>query len=110
MAHMTSDVRDALTELLLEIETDLRLFDRWSFEPPPSQAFSSEIPFCCDVLEATEWLQFIFLPKMKLIIDTQSELPSSCRIAPYFEESMRSDEKNTDTLLALLVQVDKILT
>lgn len=107
---MNTEVHDTLTALLLEIETDLRLFDRWSFEPPPSQAFSSEIPFCCDVLEATEWLQFIFLPKMKLIIDTQSELPSRCGIAPYFEESMQSDERNTDSLLALLAQVDKILT
>ena len=107
---MSTEVRNALTELLLEIETELRLFDRWSFEPPPSQAFASESPFCCDTLEAVEWLQFVFIPKMKLIIDTQSELPASSGIAPYFEESMQSDELNKNTLLALLLQVDKILT
>jgi uncharacterized protein YqcC (DUF446 family) len=107
---MSTEVRNALTALLLEIETELRLFDRWSFEPPPSQAFESEFPFCCDILEAVEWLQFIFIPKIKLIIDTQSELPSCCGIATYVEESMQSEDSNADTLLALLVQVDEILT
>ena len=107
---MCIGVRDVLTQLLLEIETDLRLFDHWSFEPPSSQDLASNLPFCCDTLEAVEWLQFMFIPKMKLIIDTQTELPSCCGITPYFEESMQFEEINTDGLLALLRQVDKILT
>jgi uncharacterized protein YqcC (DUF446 family) len=107
---MSIDVRDTLTQLLLEIETDLRLFDHWSFEPPSSQALASDLPFCCDTLEVVEWLQFIFIPKMKLIVETQAELPNNCGIAPYFEQSMQSEENNTDILLALLHQVDNILT
>ncbi len=81
---MSLDVRDVLTQLLLEIETDLRLFDRWSFQLPSSQALASDLPFCCDTLEAVEWLQFMFIPKIKLIIDTKSELPNCCGITPYF--------------------------
>lgn len=107
---MNAHVRDELAELLLKIEAELRLFDCWGDKPPPIDALQSSLPFCCDTLDVTQWLQFLFIPRMKQILDKQTELPSTCSIAPYLEECMAREAMKAGGLLEVVQQMDKICT
>lgn len=107
---MSASVRNELGTLLLKIEAELRLLDYWSFETPPDHALQSNLPFCCDTLEIEEWLQFIFIPRMKHILQTRADLPKDCAIVPYLEECIKCKSMNVGELLLLLRQVDRILT
>jgi len=99
-----------LSELLLKIEAELRLLELWSFESPPAYAMQSTLPFCCDTLEVEQWLQFVLIPKLNELLENRDELPASCRIAPYLEECYKCSRVHTDGLLALIREVDDILT
>ncbi len=107
---MNAHVGDELAELLLKIEAELRLYDCWGDQPPSIGALQSSLPFCCDTLDVTQWLQFLFVPRMKQILDKQTELPSTCAIAPYLEECMEREAMKVGDLLEVVQQMDKICT
>ena len=58
----------AVAQQLLLIERELRTLDMWSVEPPVPEALASVEPFCVDTLRFEQWLQWIFLPRMKAIV------------------------------------------
>lgn len=58
-----------VAEQLLLIERELRVLGWWSESPPSAQALASREPFCVDTLEFQQWLQWIFLPRMKVILE-----------------------------------------
>lgn len=97
-------------ELLLEIEAEMRRIGLWEQEAPSAEALASTLPFCCDSLSFAQWLQFIFLPRMKIMLEAGAVLPSQCGLAPMAEESFRFVEINTVKISALLRQVDDTLT
>lgn len=98
-----------LADQLLQIELEMRQLDLWHQQAPCEQALQSIQPFCFDTLEFTEWLQFIFLPRMKIILEQGMVLPSSCDIAPMAEECFKRLPENTDHLLALLIECDRVI-
>lgn len=73
------------------------------------QDLNSSLPFCHDTLRFEQWLQFIFLPKMQMLIDANASLPDNCAIAPYAEEYFRQ-AAGIDRLLAHLSEIDRILS
>lgn len=97
-------------ELLLEIEAEMRRLDLWSKAMPSDEALSSALPFCCDTLNFAEWLQFIFLPRMKIMLEAGAVLPDRCAIAPMAEESLHRLGCDTAKLVFLLQAVDDTLT
>lgn len=97
-------------ELLLEIEAEMRRIGLWAREAPSPEALASPLPFCCDTLSFAEWLQFVFLPRMKIMLEAGAVLPSRCGLAPMAEESFRFRGINTVKISALLRQVDDTLT
>ena len=64
-----------VADCLLNIEMELRQLGLWESEPPPDEAFQSAQPFCIDTLEFTQWLQFVFVERMKIIIEPSSAVP-----------------------------------
>ncbi|HMB60578.1 MAG TPA: YqcC family protein [Xanthomonadales bacterium] len=98
-----------VADLLLRIEQELRQQDLWHADRPSDEALNSVQPFCYDTLCFTEWLQFIFLPRMKVIIENGLALPPSCDIAPMAEEAFKQLSQNTDELLVLLIECDRAI-
>ena len=64
MDQHTTDVIDALNAL----ELGLRNLGLWSDARPQPEALASIMPFCYDTLELEQWLQFIFLGRMREIL------------------------------------------
>lgn len=99
----------AVADVLLKIECEMRQCSLWSTKLPTESALQSIQPFCVDTMGFNEWLQFVFIPKMKQIIEEGHLLPSSCDISAMAEESFALYAVNTHTLLNLLIECDEIL-
>jgi len=70
----------SINELLVALERALRSQNQWQTDPPSSLALASKLPFCYDTLEFNQWLQWIFLPRLKLLIKTDADLPRESAI------------------------------
>ncbi|HIQ43995.1 YqcC family protein [Ectopseudomonas khazarica] len=105
------DVRvNALAEHLLLIERELRVLGWWQEQAPSAAALASQEPFCVDTLTFEQWLQWIFLPRMKQLLEADAALPSVSGIQPMAEMVYREQSGVTRRLLELLGEFDRLLT
>jgi uncharacterized protein YqcC (DUF446 family) len=84
----------------------MRRLKLWESSPPPAEALQSLMPFCHDTLRLEQWLQWVFLPKMKRVVESEEECPSSSEIAPLAEYRFAQLGQHTAPLLALLERFD----
>ncbi len=105
---MKSDKLITVASLLMDIEQELRAMDLWESEMPSTEALSSSEPFAIDRLSFTQWLQFMFIPKMRVLID-QKSLPSTCAISPMADEFF-AQSNQASGLIAHLRAIDQLLS
>jgi uncharacterized protein YqcC (DUF446 family) len=99
-----------IAEQLLLIERELRVLGWWSDVPPSAQALGSREPFCVDTLEFEQWLQWIFLPRMKIILEQDLPLPNASGILEMAEMVYTTRQAEARTLQKLLAQFDRLIT
>ncbi|NRN29451.1 YqcC family protein [Photorhabdus heterorhabditis] len=73
------------------IEEAMREIDLWQDHPPKAEAFESVEPFSIDTMLAAEWLQWVLIPRMYVLLEQRLALPTAFAIAPYFEESYKEE-------------------
>ena len=95
---------------LLAIEMELRELGCWQDGQLDVAAYASELPFCHDTMEFPQWLQFVFIRRMQMLLESASPLPVDCAITPYAEEYFQPETEKTQALLAHLTEIDKLLT
>jgi len=105
-----ADRYNEIADRLLGIEKELRRLGLWEEYPPLRGALNSALPFCYDTLNLTQWVQFVLIARLRALIETAEPLPGRCDIAPYAEEALRFVERDTDCLLQLLWELDRLLT
>ena len=71
ICRQTAEIIDALNSL----ELGLRELGLWSDNRPDAESLSSTLPFCYDTLEIEQWLQFIFLGRMRELLEQGDDLP-----------------------------------
>ncbi len=98
-----------LADLTLKIEAEMRFLQLWEETAPEAKALQSLTPFCHDSLEFHQWLQWVFLPKMKVVIETETELPNSSEIHPLAEYAFEKLKQDTTRLLQLLNTFDRVI-
>ena len=74
-----------LASLLIDIECELRRANLWSAEPPTAEALASVEPFAVDTMDFQQWLQFVFLPRMQMLLEARAPLPAKCDITAMAE-------------------------
>ncbi|WP_457787878.1 YqcC family protein [Pseudomonas sp. PL-6] len=99
-----------LAEQLLLIERELRLLGWWEEQAPGAEALASQEPFCVDSLTFEQWLQWIFLPRMKQLLEADAALPSVSGIQAMAEMVYREQPGVARRLLELLGEFDRLLT
>ncbi|WP_405120227.1 YqcC family protein [Pseudomonas leptonychotis] len=99
----------ALAEQLLLIERELRVQGWWQAQAPSLDALSSEQPFCVDTLAFEQWLQWIFLPRMKQLLEAGAVLPSVSGIQPMAEQVYGGQLKKAGQLIKLLGEFDQLI-
>lgn len=98
-----------VADQLLLIERELRSLGMWSEVAPGADALASQAPFCVDTLAFEEWLQWIFLPRMKLILERDLELPRASGIRSMAEEVYRERMAEVGPLLDALEAFDRLI-
>lgn len=99
-----------LAEQLLLIERELRALGWWEQVPPSAQALASTQPFSIDTLSFEQWLQWVMLPRMKLLIEAEQPLPTVSGIHDMAEEVYRGRERQVAPLLQALAAFDRLLS
>lgn len=95
--------------LLLDLEAALRQFSLWQVESPSAEALASTQPFCVDTLDFSQWLQFIFVPRIQFMLEQQAPLPAVSGIAAMAEEVYRQRGDVLAGVLPVLQSIDQCL-
>jgi len=99
-----------VADLMLQLECELRTHGLWVNELPTTQQMMSAEPFACDVMPLQQWLQWIFLPRMKSIVESAADLPHACNISVYAEDTIAKLDTDVTTITALIKQIDEALS
>ncbi|MBU3022113.1 YqcC family protein [Aestuariibacter sp. A3R04] len=92
--------------LLQRLENTLKKSELWSDKTPEEKALSSQQPFACDTLLFEQWLQFIFLPRMRTLVAENQPLPASMALLPMAE----IHHGDNVALMRVLAELDKTVT
>ncbi|MDG9671746.1 YqcC family protein [Hahella sp. CR1] len=107
---MTDRVYVELADVLLGLEMELRNLGLWRKDQPHEEALASVTPFCADTLEFHEWLQFIFIERMKVIVEFRAPMPPMrSGIEPAAEMAYQGQLGKVAGLLASLRKVDEAI-
>ena len=99
-----------IASILIDVEAELRHLNCWDDIPPPDIALQSEQPFCIDTLEFYQWLQWVFIPRVRWMLDEKVDLPKNCNIAPMAEGWIKSRALIASDLIRVLRQADQLLS
>ena len=99
-----------IADHLLLIERELRVLGWWKDLRPGDEALASREPFCVDTLDFDQWLQWIFLPRMKVILEQNQPLPNASGILEMAQMVYAGRAQETRHLQALLAQFDALIT
>ena len=80
----------------------------WQSVPPQEAASLSEQPFALDTMNPTEWLQWIFIPRMHALVESQAPLPRQIAISPYLEEALKEEDYLAELLIPIM-EIEKLL-
>ncbi len=98
-----------LTQLLDEVEREMRALDLWQATAPSAEALASVQPFCIDTLSFCEWVQWLMVPRFTAMIERRQPLPASSDIASMAEEVFKEIDADTGQLLRLIAEIDSTL-
>ncbi|MCH8531492.1 MAG: YqcC family protein [Saccharospirillum sp.] len=98
-----------LNALLNELEDELRRLEYWSDVPPSAQAMASQEPFAVDTLSLPEWLQWIYLQRLRALLEANAELPTGALVKPYAEEYFAANRGPAGELIRIIDRIDAYL-
>jgi len=104
------DIPNRIADILLEVEATLRTSGKWDALQPPEGALLSPEPFCIDTLSFEQWLQWIFLPRMKQILEFKKPLPVKSGIFVYAQEQLPKEYPPVGKLLTLIKRFDELIS
>lgn len=107
---MSAQLRSEVARSLQDMERELRRLAVWEAMPPSPERLASEVPFCHDTLEFTQWVQWVFIPRFRAVLEGNHSLPTACAIAPIAEDALARLERDTDALLEEFRTLDRLIT
>lgn len=99
-----------VTDLLNQIESELKAAELWTFVAPDAQAMQSTAPFFCDTMPLENWLQFVFLPRMRALVEERLPLPQQIAVCPMAEEAFKHLDNRTLLLINRIADLDELLS
>ena len=106
---MDSRILQVVDQLML-IERELMVLGWWDAQAPSVEALSSREPFCVDTLSFEQWLQWIFLPRMKQMIEQGESLPKVSGIREMGDMAFMDRLPEANRLLGLLGAFDRLIS
>lgn len=92
--------------VLQALEDDLKRLDLWQNNRPSAEDLESIEPFCIDTLTLPQWLQFILIEKLLMLIQSDNPLPTQCGVAAMAEEYFSACPEDGRSVCELLRRLD----
>src|SRR5690606_19876383 len=89
------------------IERELRRMGVWQEEPPAPALFAFTMAFAADTMAFTQWLQFVLIPRVRSLIETEGGLPSRSEVGARAAREFDGVDEATD-LVRLLGEFDAL--
>lgn len=105
--YQVMTIPQAVEELLDDLQEKLENHGYWQDLPPTDDALASDEPFAIDMLTCTEWLQWVFITKMRYLIIHQLPMPMSMVIAPYVNEALINMTGSSD-IIKVCAEIDAL--
>ncbi|MFC6439617.1 YqcC family protein [Bowmanella sp. JS7-9] len=97
---------DEVGQLIEQLATKLSDSQLNSQSVPTAVQLASELPFCYDTLHFEQWLEFVFIPRLRDML-RQGQLPGAMQLVPMLE--MRAAERpDVWQLFAILKRFDEL--
>ena len=101
--------KEKIKRLLEQLENNLKISELWSTEEISEEKFSSKLPFCADTMSYPEWLQFVFIKKMQMLVEEDGDLPSASGLFPMAQVYFGCDIFRYRELAGILLKLDRTL-
>ena len=106
--RMQSDKCLAFSRLLDRLEQRMAAEGLVQHAQPSPAALASRVPFCCDTLTFCQWLQFVFVPRCRALLERQA-LPGATALVPMAEMSWPDHGLQYPLSLSTLQAIDAFL-
>lgn len=104
----SSNTLHQLADALLDLEKTLRDATLWADTVPTVKQLTSTTPFACDVMPLQQWLQWIFIPKMKYLLEQDAPLPKALNITALAEETIAKLPEDTYAVMQSIKNIDTL--
>lgn len=102
-----TQLNDALTQL----EAAMRAASMWRQEEPDATALASREPFCVDTLSMPQWLRFVLVARLRVLVDQRLPLPKGSQIAPAAEVYLKEYSNGArQPVISVLREIDTLLS
>jgi uncharacterized protein YqcC (DUF446 family) len=85
--------------------------NHWSEAGISAKALDSQQPFCLDTMSFSQWLQFVFIPRIRAMINAEQALPNLAKgqgLEPMACEFYKSTEADRAIIVSIR-QLDDLL-
>jgi len=101
-------LKQSTNQLLTELTLQLKQQGLRQEREPNLDDLASTAPFCCDTLTFEQWLQFVFIPKIQVMIMKESSLPKNIALKPMAEVSFNYLGGASIELINILADIDQL--
>jgi len=99
-----------LSGLLESLQKELSETNLWETDIPSPEALASEEPFCIDTMNLTQWIQWIFIPKLSYLIENHLALPEYSAVHEIAEESFKGMDVDMEKIVTLIKTIDETIS
>lgn len=94
-----------------ELEQQLESAGLWQQCRPAPEAFESQQPFCVDSMTLPQWLRYVFVERLRALVDARAKLPEQCDVAPAMEVYLKdSTMTQKSQVISAIARVDEAVT
>ncbi len=90
------------------IEAEMRRVGLWFDTPPTPDQFQFKRAFAGDTMSFDQWLQYVFLPNVRAIVDQRGQFPPSSSVGSYAVREFDTSPFDTAHLIDLLIDFDRL--
>ncbi len=101
------DLYERASAGIAEIEAEMKAIGCWSGEPLPESAYRFKKAFAMDTMAFTQWLQFIFVPRVRQIVAERGRFPDRSVVAAQAYREF-DGEPDASRLISLLADFDRL--
>ena len=101
------DIYQRAAEMILAIEAEMQRSGYWSDDPLPEEDYVFSRAFGMDTMAFSQWVQFIFIPRVRGIIRERGDFPARSMVGAQAAREFDADSRASG-LVALLSEFDAL--